>query len=624
MLRTGEGDFARRTAAIPAAPPALGARHDVPARAAPTARVATRWSRLAPAAIALAIVGWFATRMNFSTTPDGDPALHLKLIQDVASTQRLPTELPNLAARIGPGGAIEAIFPYSYPPLFHGFGGLMYAAAGIHGVMLINAVAVAVITYIVARFVARRLPWYVAALAGAALWLTPTVQATFTNVYMEPMMLGLLFPAAWCCYLAMTTRGVRYGILAGMLLGLSIGTRQVAIFYAAVLAAVIVVHLFERRCWHWRRLKLELPWLLTMAFTCVAVAAPSLLYLAYTNGSIGYADITLPGMAPKLAVDVEANAYIASITKPDNSAIQWLDKYQNMLLYSDRWLPLGIAAIPLPLFAIGATHLYARGGISRFFARWAVMQFAAEVLLFLTLHGNARYLVVSQMLFYAMVPVGGYVLTRAFIGACANLPMVRLLNTLSDARVVLRGCAAAIVAVAAVLVVVSVAPRGYWLEYRDRSDHNLREFRGRSYADMGAWVNAYTPPDSIILTPRTYTAELTWERPVAWVTFYGNAWVADAISTPDPALANAILRLYGVDYVVIPAPPGTYLDQIPVYGMRSYLQLGAPETPYFTLVHKTEDEDGLTRGGRDLVHGLRLYSVNEPQPPPPPLLQAMP
>ncbi len=110
--------------------------------------------------------------------------------------------------------------------------------------------------------------------------------------------------------------------------------------------------------------------------------------------------------------------------------------------------------------------------------------------------------------------------------------------------------------------------------------------------------------------PRTYTALLTWDRDVTWVTFYGNAWVVDAISAPDPAEANRVLTSHGVDYVLISDPPGTYIDRMPADGMRSFLQLGASPTPYFTLVHVTQRDEPYEYGSRSISNGLRLYRVN--------------
>jgi hypothetical protein len=127
---------------------------------------------------------------------------------------------------------------------------------------------------------------------------------------------------------------------------------------------------------------------------------------------------------------------------------------------------------------------------------------------------------------------------------------------------------------------------------------------------MGEWVNANTRPDAVFLVPRAYTAELTWDRTVTWITFYGNTWVVDAITTPDERQAHDILSRHGIDYVVVPDPPGTYIDRMPATGMRSYLMLGREDLRYFTLVHMTEDEDGLTWRGGVATNGLRLYRVN--------------
>ena len=70
--------------------------------------------------------------------PEGDSALHLKLMQDIAATGTLPDHLPHYAARVGPGGEIEAMFPYAYTPLFHALGAAMFRIAGNAGIALMN------------------------------------------------------------------------------------------------------------------------------------------------------------------------------------------------------------------------------------------------------------------------------------------------------------------------------------------------------------------------------------------------------------------------------------------------------------------------------------------------------
>jgi hypothetical protein len=131
--------------------------------------------------------------------------------------------------------------------------------------------------------------------------------------------------------------------------------------------------------------------------------------------------------------------------------------------------------------------------------------------------------------------------------------------------------------------------------------------RSDAYTEAGAWANANTPEDALFLAPRVYSGELTFERDLTWVTFYGNTWAIDATATPDPRIAHAILTKYGVDYVLIANPPGTYIDRMPVDGMRSYLQFGREPTRYFELMYVTDDS--ATINGREVEHALRIYRV---------------
>lgn len=584
MLNTGIRKRSRTTIVRP--PGALAA-----------ARAALGWRYTGAISAALLVGALILLRINWTPTPDGDPALHLRLIKDIAATRSLPANLPFHPARIGEGGALEAMFPYSYPPLYHVTAAIVYSAAGLRGALMINVIAAAVIAFCVHRFVSRGAPGYVALLAAPATFVSPFVQVPFASTYMEPMMLAFLFAGAWLAYLAMAFRQTSFAIAAGLLLGLSIATRQNAVMPVLVLGLLMLWHLAERRAWRMPRRSTELPWFSAIIAAAALAAAPSLLYLLQVTGTLGYADLTLPGMSTTLPVDPVANEYIASISKPELPAAGWLARYQEILLYSNRWIAKPFALVPLALFVFGAMHMNARGGAARFFARWALLQVVAEALLFVTLHGNARYVVASQMLLYAIVPVGGYAVIRHAAHWGRSRGNVRYATYAGTVAL----CA---------LTLYALLPVGFLRDsYLQSRDRDLRAFRGDEYAEMGAWVSANTRPDALFLTPRTYTAVLTWDRNVTWVTFYGNAWVVDAITTPDPAEANEILRRYGVDYVLVMDPPGTYIDRVPATGMRSYLTLGREDSAYFSLAHLTESEGEYG----DVRHGLRLYRVETPQ-----------
>ncbi len=560
----------------------------------------TTWFGAYAILIGVAIIAavYVLLRANFTETPDGDPALHLRLIKDIAASGSIPTELPHTPARVEEGGEIVAMFPYAYPPLYHVLGAAAYTIAGLAGVIALNAISAGVVACSVFMFTKRGTPTIVAAAASLVFLSSPAVLGPYRSPYMEPVMLAFLFAGAWMAYVAFDTRRPRYAILSGLLLGLGLATRQNALFVILALSLVVAFGIAERAAWRPRLILHEWPWTTTLVAGLLATSVPALLFLAMRTGAIGYADNWLPGMSPSLAIDPTANAYIASITKPDGSPTVWLDKYRTALVYTESWTPEWMSALVIGTSMVGVAYLHGRGGASRFFARWIVAQVAIDAAMLVFLHGNPRYVITSQILFHTAFAFGLY----AIVAAGARW----LREELNALRIVGAATAAALIAAA----LYGLAPHSSREVdmYLRTGDRDLRNFRGAEYAEMGAWVNANTPPDTIILTPRTYTALLTWERNVAWVTFYGNAWVVDAITTGEPRRANEILNAYGIDYVLISDPPGAYVDAMPRDGMRSFLQLNTP-SEYFELVQMTTTNEKVALRGRDIEHGLRLYEV---------------
>jgi hypothetical protein len=547
-----------------------------------------------PLWLSLAIGAAIFLRTMAVWAPEGDSALHFKLMKDIAATGRPPDHLPYYAARVGEGGEIEAMFPYAYTPLFHWIGAAMYLIAGSAGIALMNGASAAVIGLTIYGFTVRRLPRYVASGAALAAFVAPTTLSIFTHVYMEPVMLAFVFAGSWYYYIALTTRRVKPAIVAGLLLGLAVGTRQAALLYDAVLALLTLVYLFERGALQPSRIAREARWLAPFAGTFTLVAAPFMLYLFIASGNVGYGDIALPGTSSTLAIDAQANAYISSITNPELSPLHWIDRYRRTVLYSERWLPLWFAALPFAFAAIGVAHMERRGGGARFLARFVAAQLITEMMLFAVVHGNDRYVIASRILFYSTLPVGLYVALlwiRRHAARCA-----------APVRIVAAG---GMLALAAAL---GAALFGQSYLHYFSGQQRLMSVRSEAYADAGAWANASTPDDALFLAPRVYSGELTFERNLTWVTFYGNLWVVDAMSAQTPREANTILSKHGVDYVLIADPPGTYIDRMPVDGMRSYLQFGRVPTRYFELVYMTHDA-GVTINGAEVDHALRIYRV---------------
>lgn len=554
-------------------------------------------------AVAFVAVAYVLLRANWTTTPDGDPALHLRLIKDIAETGTIPSELPYTPARVEEGGEIAAMFPDAYPPLYHALGALAYSAAGMSGVLTLNAIAAAFVACSIFMLTRRETPTLFAGAASLGFLASPSVLGPYRSPYMEPVMLAFIFTGGWLAYVAFETRRLRYALLSGLLLGLALATRQNALFVVLGIGAVLALGIAERAAWRPGKIAREWPWVIAVAVGFLTTAVPALLFLAVRTGAIGYADNWLPGMSPSLSIDPAANEYIANITKPDASPGVWLDRYRSTLVYTESWAPEWSSFVVIGVAMAGVAYLHSRGGGSRFLARWVVAQVAIDAAMLVTLHGNPRYVIASQILFHTAVAFGIYaIVAEIFRWALVKHDLVRVAGAAAAAALILAA-------------VFELAPHNSREvdAYLRTGDRDLRNFRGAEYAEMGSWVNANTSPSAIILTPRTYTALLTWERNVAWVTFYGNAWVVDAITTSEPQRANEILNTYGIDYVLLSDPPGVYLDAMPSDGMRSYLQLNnATASEYFELIQVTTADEALALGGREVEHGLRLYEVKKP------------
>ena len=122
MLDTGIRKLGRRAVAT-----------DVRARLYALAGMRTGggWHTVAPLLAAGLVALLLLMRMTWTQTPDGDPALHLRIIKDIAATRSLPSDLPFHPARVGEGGHVEAMFPYSYPPLYHVSDAIVYSIGGL-------------------------------------------------------------------------------------------------------------------------------------------------------------------------------------------------------------------------------------------------------------------------------------------------------------------------------------------------------------------------------------------------------------------------------------------------------------------------------------------------------------
>jgi hypothetical protein len=112
-----------------------------------------------------------------------------------------------------------------------------------------------------------------------------------------------------------------------------------------------------------------------------------------------------------------------------------------------------------------------------------------------------------------------------------------------------------------------------------------RSDKGAAFRELGDFVQEHVPEDALILSGRWYTTGRYLERDYTWVTYFGNAWVIDAISTYSTIETRELLTDYGIDYVLIQAPPPTYMDQMPRWGLR---RIVLEDLDHFQLIFKND------------------------------------
>lgn len=507
---------------------------------------------------------------------ESDSAMHVLFMKVIADTLRLPTHIPHFAARVAAGGIVEAWFPYQYTPLYHIVGAAFYKAGGTTAVLFLGPLCGAVLAVLLFRLAHPSVAWPFAILAIALAFASRHTWPVFTWVFMEPLVI-VLFIGGLLFYRRVWTGkdSARNAALAGLFIGAAIAARQTALMYACFL----FLHAIGSLIWRHRRelpgLRRSLHNLAVMAATTAAVAAPALLYLFWRTGDIGYGPLGLPGLQPQLPIDPAANSYISSITTPDIPILEWADRFRRTLLYMSPWQPWYIASLPLVLFAMGIGKLLVAGRPEgRFLASYVPLHLLGECAIFVLLHGNPRYVMLSRMLFFVVVAIGLSVVwswLRREVSALRLRPRLRpILVPLISA------------AILAALTPAFFSP-GF---IRDAfSLNDSRGARAQAYSELGDWIQTNTPADSLILSGRWYAPGLYFDRDYTWVTYYGNIWAVEASQATDPEASADILAKYGVDYVIVQNPPGTYADRMPRDGLRTTL---LEDQEHFNLVFRND------------------------------------
>ncbi len=524
----------------------------------------------APMAVALflAVFGTFYARALTRVAIQSDSAMHVSFMRVIAETGRLPRHLPHLAAVVDVGGDIRAWLPYQYTQLYHLLGAGLYKLGGESAVLVISPLFGAVLAVTVFRLTATSIPWGFAALGVLVALLSRTAIGVLSWVFMEPMVLALFFGGLWFYRRLWTEGGWQNAVIAGALFGLAISSRQSALAYFAF----VCVHATISGCWEalraerkWRAAGIAASRYGLMMLVGLISAAPALAYLAWDTGSIGYGSVAMPWLPPELPIDDAASGYISSISTPEGSPLDWLYRFHRTLLPLSDDLPKLLWFEPYLLFLAGFAFLVSRNDRRHsFLATYAVVHILGELSIYLTVHGNARYVLASRFTFYPLVATGAYVVFNGFKASFPRRPLVGgLVGTMA-------------LAVLAPAFANASFLRDLW------SFDGAAADRGRAYEAAGVWVKANTPEDSLFLSARTYGSALHFERNVTWVTDFGNLWAVEAAYEKDPARARDILESYGVDYVVMQNPPGNYIDRMPRDGLRHIV---LADTDHFQRVY---------------------------------------
>ncbi|MGB2694335.1 MAG: hypothetical protein WBD55_04010 [Dehalococcoidia bacterium] len=545
-------------------------------RVAP-ARVTPRtfsWRALVAPTLAFSVVAaYFVIRTLLQVVPEGDATLHLYMMETIANGH-LPRVIPHFAAIVSPGGEIEAYFPYSYTPLYHLVGAGFFKIGGESAVLMMGplcagAIAVGIV------YLLRPHPWPAIALAIALIFLHWLTQPIMTWVFMEPMMIAFYVGGLAFYQRSWSERSRRHALLAGLCFGLAVATRQAALLYVAFVAVHAGSSLAIEA---WRGARRDVVRAVFGHHACMfAVAAlvslPFLLYLVSMTGTVGYGQFALPGLAPHLTADPEANGYLSSISTPDASAVDWLRGFWSATLYVTRWQPPVINYLPIVLFVAGMVFLVRRGDRSSLFlATYTPVHLLCEMTQYMTIHGNWRYIVGSRVLFYAVVGLGIW-----WVVTCTYRFVSQRLTPGSMAAGAVSGA----------LVIAAIAPMFVTpglVDYLVHQEESRTE-KGRAYRELGAFVQEHVPEDALILSGRWYSSGWYLRRDYTWITYFGNNWVIDAIGTRSPEAAREVLRRYGVDYVVIQSPPPAYVDQMPADGLRQVL---LDDLDHFQLLFRNE------------------------------------
>jgi hypothetical protein len=524
----------------------------------------------------------------------GDGFRHASYAREIAKEGVLLENTPHQINDVE-DGVISSYFPLPYPQTPLVMFGLIEMVGGDTLLKLISPLMGALVALVI-FLILRDINKYVGFFAALGALVLCSRRFIMVPLLEQPLLVaGIL--AIFCYYNFFKTDKLRYILLAGLFLGLSMVTKQ----QGYILAAMVVLHAlayFGYKAIELKKLKVVVP-VIVMFVVLALVAIGPLCDLFQRTGTIGFSPGTTT-ISKSIPFHSSIESFLSSKFPTNEEAEKALDqqldyglKNVSALDIAEQYLlsptffghevPAGflsdvgryflIAAFGV-LFLLGCGYLFkkARWLFSLVLTVFVGEFFAATVLE----HHVYQYYVISLSVLSAILVCGLFHLLK---GLVQKGPVGRLILT-----VVLLFLAVTSAIGYAVYILPELGDEGR------QTDYYLD-----AYKELGYFVKENTPEDAIFLNSSVNFACFA-ERDFIWLDFGGGAKVPTIFKTEDSDIALHWLEYYGIDYIVIDmgqTERGGLYDYIPPHGLLDYIDT----SPHFRQIYHSDDEV------------LRLYMV---------------